>query len=121
MTTLEPSCLFCSQRLTFTGSFSNDLYPLHGGTGLPDHYSFECEPCQSEQMFLTTGKLLDYNFRVGPYVLWFFPGTNKSTIAYREILNQVPVTRTVLVLNFLPDLTPQNTTEERIQTLILFS
>lgn len=96
--------------------------------GLPEGVSFyagdptiiyKCVPCKSQQDY-QQGKLHRIIFRVGQYWLHFLPKYNHFDLG-RDPPNDPCNTETILVFKFLPPLTPQNTTEERIKLLLLFS
>lgn len=115
MITVEPTCRFCKNKMS-------PLVPFHSrGKTL---YSYHCIRCASEQLFDDTGQALEYSFRVGDYLCQFNSPTYKFQVVKQgpQGLGGVPYTKVILTLDFVPhNLTPQNTTEERIKTLILFS
>ena len=81
---------------------------------------FLCKRCHSEQIFNLSGKLLHWDFRIGAYELDFSHISGLFKIKHYPPGEMFKGT-IVLELDFLPYLTPQNTTVERIKTLILFS
>ena len=74
--------------------------------------------CDSTQYYEEDGKAMHYSFRVNKkYELHFIPRLNKFQISDCKKPNSI-----YLTLDFIPhNLTPQNCTEERIKTMILFS
>ena len=115
MITVEPTCRFC-QRLM------SPLVPFQSrGRTL---YSYHCIRCKSEQLFAEDGQALEYSFRVGNYLCQFNSPTYKFQIVRQGPISNggIPYTKVMLSLDFVPhNLRPDNTTEERIKTLILFS
>lgn len=110
-------CIFCQQPIDLWDDIPSDPEHsdnyYHAGEG---QSIYQCKPCNSQQDFgMVTGKLLNYGFHVGQYGLWFFPKHNIFKI------KQYPDEETLLTLEVLPGLTPQNTTVERIKLLLLFS
>ena len=83
-----------------------------------------CVFCHSEQLFEREGKPLEYSFRVGDYLCLFpvgHPGP-RFEIYKVQIDSGIPEPKAILQLDFIPNnIRPDNTTEERIKTLILFS
>lgn len=106
MMAVEPTCRFCGRKLLFQEvKWPNFHQP---------EYKFRCLLCYSTQFYTEFGKALTYWFDVGKYRLYFYPHVQKCDIFASELH--------VTTLNFLPhNLTPKNTTEEKIQLLITFS
>lgn len=106
---VEPTCRFCKQRMA-------PLTPFQLG-GVGTVYSFLCQRCNSEQLFDTNARLLESNFKVGEYTLDFHH--------YGDRTHKFQVSKDakiVFQLEFIPhNITPKNTTEDRIKILILFS
>lgn len=115
MMTVEPTCRFCSRKMTSLTSFQS-----RGRTV----YSLYCMFCRSEQLFEEGGKPLEYSFRVENYLCQFnMPNGPVFRIVKQgmEMAGLAPQ-KVVLKLNFIPEnLTPQNTTIDKIKTMILFS
>lgn len=82
-----------------------------------ESYEYECKRCRSTQYFNPSGRPQHYLFWVGPYKLYFIPYTYEHPVFQLCNGNLGPI----FELNFLPNLTPQNCSEERIKILILFS
>jgi len=116
MMNVEPACRFCQGNMLCTGGV------IHANN--TESYSYECKRCHSEQDFESTGRPLDYKFVIGRYHLLFKP-RNKTFQIIVYPIDEVwlqKASQCLLNVNFCPThLTPQNTTEERIKTLILFS
>lgn len=109
MMQVDVVCRFCHRRL------SPHKYYTDPGVAHGNHYAeFNCAPCRSTQFFEITGRPLHYFFDVGKYHLYFM--TNPRIFqCCNGLLGPI------FELNYHPNFTPQNTTEERIKTLILFS
>jgi hypothetical protein len=113
MMQVDVVCRYCYRRMVPHRSYTDP-----GVSDGRPYYEFNCKPCQSTQYFETSGRPLHYWFMVGPYKLYFIP------YGYRTPLFQVCNGNLgpIFQLDYLPHhLTPQNCTEERIKTLILFS
>lgn len=123
------TCIFCQQPLEL---YKEWLPPDMGGKGYAGEPTFiyMCEPCKSQQDYhKVTSELTHYNFRVDLYWLRFNPGWGpagswsqyNSFSLGKDPPDDIGNTETILRLDFIPKLTPQNTTVERIKTLLLFS
>jgi hypothetical protein len=105
----DRKCMYCQQLMVF----AEDHY--YAGSA---HYIYMCQPCQSQQnVSIQDDKVTYYNFQVGQYKVCFCPPYNSF---YLQII-QPGYWDIILELNILPNWTPQNTTEERIKLLLLFS
>jgi hypothetical protein len=112
---VEPTCRFCQRRLKMVGC-KNDLNGY-------EEFIYWCQACLANQTFDARAKPLRWSFQVGRYELQFWPQDRQFAIF---LLNErdlpiLTINKCVLTLNFLPYLTPQNTTEERLKLFILFS
>jgi hypothetical protein len=106
----DRNCMYCNQLM----EYAEDC-----GT----YYIYVCKSgCKhQENVDSETGKIIYYNFRVGPYWLKFSPKHNCFFLG-KDPPDDIGNTENILTFNFLPThLTPQNTTEERIKLLLLFS
>lgn len=119
------NCIFCKQSLNLHRDWAPPTME-----GLPEGVGFYagsstliymCKPCKSQQDYdKATGKLTYYNFRVGLYWLSFHPKYNFFNLG-EDQPDDIGNTEDILTLNFLPNVTPQNTTIERIKLWLLFS
>lgn len=115
---VRPTCRFCQRELVYLTAFRN---PKNESL-----YSYQCVRCNSEQLYTKDGAPATYNFKIaGTFELRFLPGEDKPFKVYalsHVHLDGTPFTgKPVLELDFMPQLTPQNCSLERIKTLILFS
>lgn len=114
MMTVEPTCRYCYKIMDWRcmqipTSISTGPYATETSN------TYWCAKCKSEQDFSETGQPQRYSFHVGKYELGFCPKTQTFTIWLTQN------SKLIIELNQIPDLTPQNTTEKRIETLITFS
>jgi len=110
MITIQPTCRFCNRQFgpplrSLTDHFVNDNQV---------YYEFKCQPCRATQYFGSSGKALHYLFWIGPYKLYFMIKPARFQLCNGDL-------GPIFGLDYHPKLTPQNTTEEKIKTLILFS
>lgn len=112
MMQVDVVCRYCSRRLQSHKSYSDPGVPNR-----EPYYEFECKACHSTQYFRSSGQPLHYLFWIGPYKLYFIP-TGYGHPLFQLCNGELGP---IFELHYLPDLTPQNCTEERIKTLILFS
>lgn len=114
-------CIFCQAEM----SVWEILRPENGINFYAgsDVDIYQCKPCHSQQDFNPyTDKLIYYNFRVqnSKYGVCFYPKPQFALI--KDYSDQINGEEVILRFDFLPiDLTPQNTTEERIKKLLVFS
>jgi hypothetical protein len=87
------------------------------------HYIYLCKPCRSQQdVDISTGKIYYHTFKVGKYQLSFHPESDWWPFSISDCSDEVNGPEQILSLKVLPtEYTPQNTTEERIRTLLVFS
>lgn len=124
MITVTPTCRFCQGKLLTSSEYYNlSLLDPEEDNNLSytSYHEFHCVICDSTQQYLPNGQYGIYRFCVNKkYQLSFIPAYSEFYIT--QITPQYGNNLIVLKLNFLPtNLTPQNTTEERIKLLILFS
>lgn len=110
---VEPTCYFCQNKLThIAGSslFSKTDFQLVSTTT-------NCPRCHANQTYDPNGKPLRFTFVVSPYVMVFDMEHNNFTIREESKYDNI-----LMTCNYIPkNMTPQNTTLEKIKTLILFS
>ena len=112
--------MYCDQFMSYSRLWTPPDMAGCGYAGEP-HYIYMCEPCKSQQdVDILTDKITYYNFRVGLYWLGFHPKYNHFSLG-QDPPNDPGNTETILNLNFLPKLTPHNTTVKRIKLFLLFS
>src|SRR5579885_3390722 len=117
------NCIFCQESIPLHETWMPPDLGGMGYAGEPTHI-YMCDPCKSQQDYdVKTDQLTYYNFRIGLYRLQFHPnpknnGKYKSFRLGKDPPEDIGNTETILHLDFLPDYTPQNTTEERIQLLL---
>lgn len=107
---VEPTCRYCKRKLT----------DLRQGRG--QIYIANCNACDSEQSFYETGQTREWSFMVGDtYCIHYWPESKALKII--EYKNNRPSKYVLeITLDKHPDhMTPQNMTEERVKTLIVFS
>ena len=116
----DRNCMYCHQQMSYSKLWTPPDMGGMGYAGEPTNI-YMCGPCKSQQDYhLHTGELTYHNFRVGLYWLQFHPKYNHFQLGKDEP-DDIGNTETILWLEFLPvHLTPQNTTEERIKTLLIF-
>lgn len=115
------TCIFCQQPLD---PWEDWHPPDVGPNGYAGEHTliYQCVPCKSQQDFQENGERRYYNFRVGLYWLRFHPNSDWRPFTIgKDPPDDIGNTETIMELNFLPQLTPQNTTEERIKLILLFS
>ncbi len=115
MMTVEPTCRFCNRKMNSLTSFQSRGRTI---------YSLYCVPCRSEQLFEEDGKTLEYSFRVGDYLCQFNLPYGPVFRIVKQGMEMADLSphKVVLKLDFIPEnLTPQNTTIDKIKTMILFS
>lgn len=112
---VEPTCRFCHRKMTNYRTLENDQ-SLHGSDAM---HVFDCLPCHSTQTFSIRGQTIAYFFDVGEdYRLFFYP----QNILYKFIVSNRKTSKVAMELEEIPhQFTPQNMTEEKVKTLILFS
>jgi len=112
MMAIDPTCRFCFRRLTLTRKLSYDIC---------EEFLCWCSACKSKQVFDANAKPLYWSFEVGgTYRVYFWPDDplfNIFLIDGSSIEGQCVLRMTTIP----PNITPQNTTVERIKTWILFS
>lgn len=115
MTPLQLTCRFCYRPLIYAQTSASP-----GSTLL---YQYKCLACNSTQHFWENGSPAHYTFTIGNYILIFLPAIQAMEIVrINHNPNGTTLGNLVLKLPFLPtNLTPQNTTEDRIKTMIVFS
>ena len=113
MTNVEPTCIICKNKMT-------DIL----GQPMYDKQSFKtvsltkrCPRCSVSQTFTPEGKLLRYSFYVNPYLLVFDMTNGQFTVREQAVYSNI-----LLTCNYIPiNMTPKNTTAEKVKLLILFS
>ena len=106
MMQVQVLCHFCHKRLK---DKPEEQWPFDGS-----YFKFYCEPCKTYQIFTCYGKPINYWFRVSEYLCHFW--------IEKQIFQILKLNKAQLTLNFIPQyITPYNTTDNRIKTLILLS
>lgn len=109
--TAEPTCLFCKMRL----GLGQPMYDTKDWKTVSQTAS--CRKCMVTQTFTPAGKPMSYSFQVDIYTLDFDLEHNKFTIREKNNYSNILASCDYIPIN----MTPSNTTKEKIQTLILFS
>lgn len=116
---INPNCIFCQRPLEFWENFEPNNGP-NFYAGEPSSI-YQCKHCNSQQNFqMESGERTYYNFQVGPYIFRFHPKYNSFSLG-KEPPDEPGNYETILRLETIPDYTPQNMTEQRIKTIIVFS
>lgn len=109
---IEPTCRFCKRKML--------LCNTKGGYDDPQEFHYRCNACESSQAYDTKAHCFYWNFDMGPYRVccWAQPNNPQCTIF---LIDNGGIDKALVVMPFIPYLTPTNTNEERIKLLILFS
>lgn len=116
--TVTPTCRFCQRKMRI----QDNCRPTYLDS--PITHTYWCQACQSCQILETNGRIVEWSFIVAnKYSLYFIPGDHFSiylmpTLRDGPTFWETPLLKTKSVPF---KMTPQNTTEERIRLLILFS
>lgn len=119
MMTVSPTCRFCQRPIPILVPFNR---PTIGTV-----YSCYCNHCKSEQLYTNDARPLEYSFDVNAEYRIYFPnGPDKGkpypTCQILALELGKPKAVVLEFFDFIPrNLRPDNTTLERIKTLILFS
>jgi hypothetical protein len=111
----ERNCRFCNTKMI---NYGHRLEDWGQTTERISAYLYLCLPCHSEQAIQENGETSDYDFTVGKYQLCFSLLNQSLCIMYDLNRSGKIIAR---IHNCPTHLTPFNTTEKRIKTLILFS
>lgn len=115
MMTVEPTCRFCKRKLTVTN--------VKGGYKEPQEFICWCEACQSEQVYNDKARAIYWSFEINHKYrvqFWAIPGEPQCSI-FLLANGGKEIDKCLLSIDFIPYLTPQNTTEERIKLFLVFS
>lgn len=112
---VEPTCRYCQRKLVHRGTRGN-----LASNGINLCY---CHYCESEQTFDDNASPIEYSFMVGKkYCIHFWPKSKAFKIVEYNEHGRPQKYVLELTLNEPPNyMTPQNMTEERVKTLIVFS
>ena len=109
---IEPTCILCKNKLV---GLSQPMYDTKSYKTVS--LTNRCPRCQVNQTFTPEGKLISYSFEVLPYLLCFEMEKNQFIVRERSNFQNI-----LLTCNYIPiNMTPQNTTAEKVKLLILFS
>jgi hypothetical protein len=118
----DRNCMYCHQRMSYAKVWESPDCGTNCYTG-KGHYIYMCECCKSQQdIDIPTGKPIYHTFKVGKYQLSFLPQSKHWPFRIADCSDEDNGPDTILTLDTLSTyLTPQNTTEERVGLLLLFS
>lgn len=110
---IETTCRFCMHKLIDIGD--KGTHDWQGYTTVS--HTRRCNRCMVTQTFNPDGKPTCFSFEVYPYVLVFDLEANQFSIRKRADFSKL-----LMKSNYVPtNMTPKNTTLERVKLLILFS
>ena len=104
---MKPICVFCKE---ITNLISQGIL----------YDEFICRLCNSVQMHnFDTSVLINYTFVIDKYQFYFWPNFDDGVDLFEiYALKKNERDELLLTLNFIPDFTPQNMTEDKIKSLI---
>lgn len=111
----ELTCRYCQHKLTYRGT--------RGKISSDGIHLCYCKSCDSEQTFEEDGTPIEYSFMVGKtYCIHYWTKSKAFKVVEYNAHGRPQKYVLELTLKEAPDyMTPQNMTEERVKTLIVFS